>query len=107
MREKILRLRKLRQAELWGIIAWAASMVPIYLLDRDSGPYFIGLMIICCAVWVLLWILLAIFSRKLLRCPYCLRYSPVEVERFLRGTEETFPCPHCGRQIPVMDKEEE
>ena len=93
MQKKIARLRKLWRADRWSIIAWAASMIPIYLLDRDSGPYFIGLMIICFAVWVILWIFLAVFSRKLLRCPYCLRYSPAEVEKFLQGKEETFLCP--------------
>ena len=106
MQKKIARLRKLWRADRWRIIPGGGSLISIYLLDRDSGPYFIGLMIICFAVWVILWIFLAVFSRKLLRCPYCLRYSPAEVEKFLQGKEETFLCPHCGRQIPAMDREE-
>lgn len=106
MKEKIAKLRKLRQVNLWAIGAMWVSLVFIGLMEDNEGPYILGLFVVCAAVAFALAIWRRIWTRKLLSCPYCLRYFPIIVDLFLQGKEETFPCPHCGRQIPAMDWEE-
>lgn len=100
MRKKIAKLRKIQRATFWAIGAMWVSLIFIGLLEENSGPYFDGLFVLCCAVSISLEIFQAILARKLLRCPYCLRYSPPAAEAFMRGKEETFRCPHCGKEIP-------
>lgn len=106
MQKKIERLRKLWQVTGWAMEAMCVSLIPIWLLEGKGGPYFTGLFLVCVAVALALVIWVRIWAKKLLRCPYCLYYSYVTASAFLKGKEESFLCPHCGKEIPAMDREE-